>query len=289
MKKAMKRVIVMLLPLLSIWGCSKEQKVDNVNVMTFNIRYDNPADSLNNWSYRKDNVVNCIKFYDVDLLGMQEVLHNQLEDIKMALPEYASIGVGRLDGKEAGEYSPILYKKDKFELISSGYFWLSETPNIAGSLGWDSACERIATWGHFKDKQSNKELLMLNTHLDHVGKVARIRGVKLIIDSLYNISKGLPVVISGDFNAVPTSEVVKYMLNPTNKIKMLSSGDIANVYYGSSWSFHDFGRLPYDERPLIDYIFVSKGIDVYRYGVLSEYDGKHYLSDHCPVLVTLRI
>ena len=134
-----------------------------INVMSFNIRYDNPEDSLDNWKFRKDRAAKAIRFYNVDILGTQEVLHNQLEDFKQRLPEYDVIGVGREDGKEKGEYSALWYKKDRFTLIDSGYFWLSETPEVAGSKGWDGACERIASWAKLKDKVTGKEVFALNT------------------------------------------------------------------------------------------------------------------------------
>ena len=145
----MRKLFLLFLPLFAAsCGQVKQQAPapEPVNVMSFNIRYDNPEDSLDNWQYRKDRAANAIRFYDVDILGTQEVLHNQLEDLKQRLPEYGVIGVGREDGKEKGEYSALWYKKDRFNLLDSGYFWLSETPEVAGSKGWDGACERIASW-----------------------------------------------------------------------------------------------------------------------------------------------
>ena len=127
----MEKIILLVLPFFAAsCGLVKQQASapEPVNVMSFNIRYDNPEDSLDNWRYRKDRVANAIHFYDVDILGTQEVLHNQLEDLKLRLPEYGVVGVGREDGKEKGEYSALWYKKDRFNVLDSGYFWLSETP-----------------------------------------------------------------------------------------------------------------------------------------------------------------
>lgn len=166
----MEKIILLVLPFFAAsCGLVKQQASapEPVNVMSFNIRYDNPEDSLDNWRYRKDRVANAIHFYDVDILGTQEVLHNQLEDLKLRLPEYGVVGVGREDGKEKGEYSALWYKKDRFNVLDSGYFWLSETPEVAGSKGWDGACERIASWVKLQDKVSDKEYFALNTHLDH--------------------------------------------------------------------------------------------------------------------------
>lgn len=181
----MKKIAFLSLLILGA-SCSqvKQQptKPAPINVMSFNIRYDNPEDSLDNWKFRKDRAANAVRFYDVDVLGTQEVLHNQLEDLKQRLPEYGVVGVGREDGKEKGEYSALWYKKNRFDLLDSGYFWLSETPEVPGSKGWDGACERIASWAKLKDKTSGKEFFALNTHLDHVGVVARREGISLMLD-----------------------------------------------------------------------------------------------------------
>ncbi|ADV42091.1 endonuclease/exonuclease/phosphatase family protein [Bacteroides helcogenes] len=286
----MKRIILLLLPLWAA-SCGQSKKPvsapDPVNVMSFNIRYDNPEDSLNNWRYRKDRVATAIRFYDTDLLGTQEVLHNQLKDLQECLPEYGVVGVGREDGKEKGEYSALWYKKDRFVLLDSGNFWLSETPGVAGSKGWDGACERIASWAKLKDKVSGKEYFALNTHLDHVGVVARSEGIRLILDRVDELSNGLPVIVTGDFNADPESDVIKHVTDPANPRHLTDARMESPVVYGPAWTFHDFGKIPYDQRPLIDYVFVRNGLKVLRYGVLAETEGNAFLSDHSPVLVTV--
>lgn len=286
----MKNLFLLLLPLVAA-SCGQVKQQTSapqpVNVMSFNIRYDNPEDSLDNWQYRKDRAANAIRFYDVDILGTQEVLHNQLEDLKQRLPGYAVIGVGREDGKEKGEYSALWYKTDRFDLLDSGYFWLSETPEVAGSKGWDGACERIASWAKLQDKKSGKKYFALNTHLDHVGVVARREGISLILDRVNELSDGLPVIVTGDFNSDPQSDVIKHITDAANPEHLTDSRDVAAIVYGPSWSFHDFGNIPYDRRPLIDYVFVNHGLKVLRYGVLAEMENNDFLSDHAPVLVTV--
>lgn len=166
-------------------------------------------------------------------------------------------------------------------------FWLSETPEIAGSRGWDGACERIASWGKLKDKISGKEYFALNTHLDHIGVVARREGVSLILDRVNELSDGLPVIVTGDFNAEPESDVIKHMTDAENPKHLQDTRLMSPIVYGPSWSFHDFGKIPYDKRPLIDYVFVRNDLKVLRYGVLAETEGSEFLSDHAPVLVTV--
>ena len=286
----MRKLLLFVLPLLAALSSQAKQPAPAsapVNVMTFNIRYDNPEDSLDNWKFRKDRVANAICFSDADIVGTQEVLHNQLEDLKQRLPGYGVIGVGREDGKEKGEYSALLYKKDRFTLLDSGYFWLSETPEVPGSKGWDGACERIASWAKLQDKVSGRQFFALNTHLDHVGVVARRESISLILDKVNKLSGGLPVIVTGDFNANPDSDVIKYVTDSKNPQHLTDSRQIAAVVYGPAWSFHDFGKIPYARRPLIDYVFVRNGLKVSRYGVLAETENNAFLSDHAPVLVTV--
>ena len=289
----MKKIYLMLLPFLAA-ACGQggqqaaTQTDEPVNVMTFNVRYDNPDDSLNNWNYRKDRVANAIRFYDADIVGTQEVLHNQMEDLRQRLPGYESIGVGREDGKEAGEYSALWYRADRFTSKESGWFWLSETPEAAGSKGWDGACERIATWAKLQDKLTGKELFVMNTHLDHVGVAARREGVKLVLDKIQELGGDLPVILTGDFNAEPESDVIKQVTDTADPEHLTDARTVADLVYGPNWTFHDFGSIPYEHRERIDYIFVKNGLEVLKYGILTETEGDAYLSDHAPVLVSVK-
>jgi endonuclease/exonuclease/phosphatase family metal-dependent hydrolase len=276
--------ILLFLPVAGLFSCAN--KPLPLHVMTFNIRYDNSGDSLNNWQYRKDVAAEIIKEYDVDLFGTQEVEDNQLRDLKERLPQYASIGVGRADGKEAGEYSAIFYKKDKFEAEKSGTFWLSETPEVAGSKGWDGACERIATWAILKEKQSNKRFFFINTHLDHIGKIARREGVKLLLERAKTESGGLPVIITGDFNASPESEVIRQVLAGG---KFFDTRLLAPSVPEINGTYHGFGKALVEEREIIDYIFVTGDIVVNAYTIAPEKRDNIYVSDHTPVCVQIEI
>lgn len=257
----------------------------NLNLMTFNIRYDNPEDSLNNWQFRKAFAANMIRFYEVDVLGAQEVLHNQLTDLLTALPEYSYAGVGRLDGKTAGEYSAIFYKKGKFDLEQSGNFWLSENPAAIGIKGWDAACERIVTWVILKEKITGKKFAFINTHFDHMGQVARRESAKLLLSKVEQIAQGLPLFVTGDFNATPQSEVIKILTDKNSNNCLTDSRSVAPFIYGPNWTNHAFGRVPLERRGIIDYIFIKNKVSVHQHAVISEMLDSSYLSDHNPVLL----
>ena len=268
---------------------SCDNKPVELTIMTYNIRMDHPRDSLNNWAYRKDVAAQIIKNYNVDIVGTQEVLKNQMADLKERLPEYEAIGVGRTDGKSEGEYCALFYKKDKFKEIKSGTFWLSETPEVAGSKGWDAACERVATWAFLEDIVTGKRVFAINTHLDHVGKDARINGVTLMMEKAHKIAGNLPVILTGDFNADPESDVIKYVTDEKTLNSLKTTRDHALENRGKSSTFHDFGRKPEETRSCIDYIFVSKDTEVLAYEVIDDKLDGVYLSDHNPVVSKIRI
>ena len=286
----MKKILLSFLSLLlSVSFLSAKQPDAPLNVMTFNIRMDTKEDGANQWSNRKDLATDLVKFHSVDLFGAQEVLNHQLNDLLTRLPEYAYIGVGREDGKTKGEYAAIFYKKDRFVLEDSGNFWLAEDINAVGKKGWDAACERVATWGIFKDKESGKKFFFLNTHLDHMGKVARHEGASLVLDEAHKLAKGLPVIVTGDFNATPDDDPIKVLTDKNDPRHITHSREIASLKYGPEWTFHDYGRIPNEKREWIDYIFVKGDIKVLRNGVLTDTLNNLYPSDHCPAMATLII
>ena len=168
-----------------------------LSVMTFNMRYDNPEDGADNWRFRRERIAGLIRSEAVDLLGTQEVLANQFDDLQALLPGYRAVGVGREDGARAGEFNAVFFRSDRFELLDSGVFWLSEEPETPGSKGWDGACERLATWTVLRDK-SGRELLFINTHLDHVGEQARREGVALLLRRIETLRDGRPVILTGE-------------------------------------------------------------------------------------------
>lgn len=274
--------MIYLLAAVAFTACGS---ATSLSVMTFNMRYDNPEDGQNNWRFRRERIAGVIKAQEVDVLGTQELLSNQFDDLSGLLTGYQGVGVGRLDGAESGEYCAVFFRKDRFTLLDSGTFWLSETPEVVGSLGWDSACERIATWVVLRDRDG-RELFFIDTHLDHVGQVARDEGVSLLMKRIETLSEGRPVILTGDFNSEPGSSVVAHV----QKDGVLRDAKaIAAQRSGTDWSFSDFGQIPEAERPLLDYIFVSGDIEAVRYEVLPDIFDGGYVSDHAPVMAVVKI
>ncbi len=271
--------------LFLLTGCKPAQSEQPLEVMTFNIRLDAPSDSANNWKYRKDDVCKMITYYQPDLLGMQEVCHNQMEDLKQGLPQYTAIGVGRDDGKEAGEYCPVFFNTARFDLVDSGNFALSEHPDSIGVRGWDASYNRIATWAILQEKSNGKKLAFFNTHLDNDGVVARKEGIQLVLNKIKELAPGMPAFVTGDFNCTSGEEPLKVL----EAGGMKNAAEVAAISYGPSWSFHDFFRLPLEERVMLDYVFVTGDAKVDRYRVIQDTPDKVCLSDHLPVLVNLTI
>ena len=253
--------------------------------MSFNIRYDNPNDGKNVWANRKDLVAQTISFHEVDILGLQEVLDHQLQNLTEMLPEYDWIGVGRDDGAKEGEYAPVFFRSGHLELLENGFFWLSETPEIAGSFGWDAACTRIVTWGKFSIRTTGKEFYFFNTHFDHVGKVAREKSAELILEKIESMTSFEPVIVTGDFNCTNMDKPYFILTSAQNKGTSLKDTQTLsqNGHYGGTQTFNGFNPTL---RPnhTIDFIFVRNIGPVLSHGIIADlWDGR-FVSDHYPVL-----
>ncbi|MCE7059308.1 endonuclease/exonuclease/phosphatase family protein [Dyadobacter sp. CY343] len=274
----MKKNAFLSLLLLTLSTLSFAQK-NTINVASYNLRYNTANDGVNAWPNRKENVKGLIRFHEFDIFGVQEALIGQIKDVA-ELPEFAFIGKGRDDGKEGGEHSSIFYRKDRFKLLKSGDFWLSETPDKPGK-GWDATCcNRICSWGKFQDLASKKEFFFFNVHFDHQGVEARKESGKLMVKKINEIAGKATTFLTGDFNSTPETEQMKAIegiLNDTHEVTKQPP-------YGPEGTFNSFQfDAKMDKR--IDYIFVSKDIDVLKYGVLTDAKEQRYPSDHQPVVI----
>lgn len=280
----MKGLFIMLAAMLTLTACTKERKTQ-VTWATLNVRYDNPDDKDNNWKFRKERVCQFIRERKLDVIGMQEVLHNQFLDLKQRLPEYDGIGVGRDDGRTAGEYAPLFYRKDKLEVLGSGTFWLSEHPDQPGLLGWDAVCPRIATWAKFREKATGKIFMGVNTHFDHIGEEARRQSALLIISKIQEIVGDNPAVVTGDFNVTDDSEA--YLTITTDTFVLNDAHKISAQTLGVNYTWHNFARIPAEECEKIDFVFVTPSISVLSSEIPTE-DPSTLLSDHNPQVVQLQ-
>ncbi|MGM9507259.1 endonuclease/exonuclease/phosphatase family protein [Larkinella sp. GY13] len=275
----MKPTILLLLCTFLIIQDGFSQKDTPITIATYNIRYNTKNDGINAWPNRKEEVKALIRFHEFDIFGTQEALRDQLDGIA-ELPEFAFFGAGRDDGQQAGEHSAIFYKKDRFEILKSGNFWLSETPDKPGK-GWDATCcNRICSWAQFRDKTTKKKFYFFSVHFDHQGVKARQESGKLMVQKIKEIAKDEPVVLVGDLNSTPETEQVKAI----ETILSDSYKATAQPPYGPVGTFNSF-KFDAPMKNRIDYIFVKKGIDVLKYGVLTDAKDQRYPSDHQPVVI----
>ncbi|WP_029906833.1 endonuclease/exonuclease/phosphatase family protein [Prevotella sp. 10(H)] len=260
----MKRVFI-IIPLFFI--CISAINAQKINVASYNIRYENNGDKEkgNGWEQRCPVICQLIRFHDFDIFGAQEVLNNQLGDMLEKLPEYSYIGVGRDDGKTAGEYAPIFYKKEMFNMLKTGQFWLSENTDYPNK-GWDAVLPRICTWGQFEDKTTGFKFWFFNLHMDHVGVEARRHSASLVLDKIREMCGEDAVILTGDFNVDQTHKSYE-ILNDSGILR--DSYLTAKINYSPNGTFNAFNPNLFTESR-IDHIFISQGFTAERYGILTD-------------------
>ncbi len=282
---------ILLLSITLFVACNSVHNESNLNlsVMSFNIRYRNNHDGENNWENRREKVVSIIAENKLDFVGLQEVLSDQLSFLDSSLTDYLWIGCGREDGREQGEYAPIFYDSAKYTLVEDGVFWLSPNPDSVGSVGWDAALTRIATWGIFEEKITKEKVAFFNTHFDHAGFQARIESAKLIKKQITTISDSLFTILTGDFNFDQTNPAYDAITASSASESLFDLASAEKINLKPQWTFHGFEKVELPNRTKIDFIFTNRPVDVISYRHLTDrYDGK-YPSDHLPVLTRFRI
>jgi endonuclease/exonuclease/phosphatase family metal-dependent hydrolase len=259
-------------------------KGQTVQIMSYNLRYDNPNDGVNKWDERKESMLALINDYGPDIFGIQEGLHHQVEYLAENLSNYEYIGVGRDDGKQKGEYTALFFNRTKFSVLEESTFWLSDRSDII-SVGWDASMERICTYGLFKHKISQKMIWVFNTHFDHIGVTAREKSAELIISKIKSLSQeNAPTILMGDLNALPDSKPIAHLKTVLDDGLLISKTQL----YGPSGTFNGFNPLLKVARR-IDYIFTAK-LNVLSYGHIDKKRAdNNYISDHLPVLVKLNL
>ena len=275
----MKKILILILSGLFFVFNSCSNSPEKINIMTYNIRLDTEADGINMWDNRKEGVLSIIKEESVDILGIQEGLPSQIEYLSKELDGYSMIGEGR-DGGNNGEYSAIYYRNKKMNLIQTETFWLSETPEMP-SIGWDAAINRIVTLGIFKIKKSKKELIVYNTHFDHIGKIAREKSVGVILNHIKeNDFQNRPLIVMGDFNLSPEDLPIELLSKELNdSFKLFPVKNPVGTFNGFDLDCKLLDR--------IDYIF-TKNIKITNYKHLNKkLSSGLWPSDHLPILISM--
>ena len=267
-----------------------EERPMELRVMSFNIRYGTAKDGANSWANRVELAKQVIRDFNPDLLGGQEVMDFQGKALREWFPGYGFIGVGRADGKQGGELCPVMYKLDRFEMLDTGTFWLSETPEVVGSKSWDSSLPRIATWAKLKDRRSGQTLLFCNTHFDHRGVEARLQSAKLLQERLPKLAAGAPLIVTGDFNCNEDSEPYQVLTNPKDKSAIAFVDSYRAVHPKRSDREVTYnGFKPVEEGSRIDWILYSPGLKATKAEIVrTQIDGR-LPSDHYPVTAVLRL
>ena len=270
---------------LLIFFCSSAHTED-LKVMTFNIRYDNPSDNEYAWINRREMVFALLQNYKPEILCFQEALKNQVDQIRNYLKKYKHVGVGRDDGQDSGEFCVIFYDTMRFEKRDCATFWLSETPELPGSRSWNAACTRIVTWVMLFDKMQNRYLVVFNTHFDHVSEQARLESAWLLSARIRQIAGRENVILTGDFNATDNSGAYHFLTNPDSAYSMNDTRKLAGKNSeGPPYTYVGFPFQP-EKDEIIDFIFISKNSDlrVIRNSIIDFHRNDKYPSDHLPVM-----
>ncbi len=260
-----------------------------LNVMSFNIRFNTPRDSSNAWPLRKQFAASQIAFYEAHVIGLQEALKEQLDDLVFLNPKFKYTGRGRDDGKEAGEFSAVMYDTTRLRLLKSETFWLSETPTVPGSKSWDAAITRVVTWTQFLDMKTSKKFYFFNTHFDHIGKVARLESARILKRAIDSIAANDIAIITGDLNSKPTDDPLKLLLSNGGSRTLIDAKSLSELpHFGPTGTFNGFGPKETDDLP-IDYIMLNKKLRVLKHASLSETIGGRFSSDHFPVYAQIMV
>ncbi len=252
--------------------------MQKLRIATFNIRCDTVSDGPNRWSQRKAAVLQFIKEKDWQIFGLQEVTPLQLKDLVHGLPEWQFCGSSRENSPESGEYNPIFYKKKDLELLNSETKWLAEMPDRP-IKSWDASYLRIVTWGIFKRKDTGSYFSFINTHFDNDSEVARYYSAQQIQHSVKKLAT--PLILTGDFNAEPSERAIKQLEQDFVSIEKKNY----RKYQGSDSTFHDYFRAKQTIK--IDYIFISKTLNVCTAQTLTWQKSERQLSDHFPIEATI--
>lgn len=272
-------VLALLLALIPV----QESTGEPLTVMTFNIRYGTANDGDNSWPNRDHLVMQVFRDRDADIMGVQEALAFQLNEITTKFTQYAVIGVGRDDAKTKGEFSAILYRTDRFIIDSSGTFWLSDTPEVVASTSWGNSITRICTWARLIERQTGEAIYVYNAHYDHRSQESREKSSELILERIHSRTHADPVVLMGDFNAGEANPAITSILE----------SDLIHTYlalYPNTTDVSTFNSFKGETSgEMIDHIFTTPGIAILKAEIDRSNDNGQYPSDHFPVWTKIQL
>lgn len=266
---------------------------DRLTVVTYNIRYANPKDGANVWENRRDAMVTYLRSGGADLIGLQEVEPAQRAFLAEHLTDYAWYGIGRNAAHDQGEGTPVFYRRDRFDVIDRGTFWLSPTPELAGSRGWDAALPRVASWLALRDRQTGREFLIMNTHFDHMGPEARLQSANLVARKIDELARTggarRPVILAGDFNCRPDSAPYQALIKPaTGSLALVDAQHVSvTPHAGGDSTSNAFTAVSPGAK--IDHVFVRDVPVVLTHRIEDPRIDGRFVSDHQPIVVSLRL
>lgn len=267
-----------------LFACAAiSSSAQDLSVMTYDLRLDNPMDGRNQWMNRKGNVATLIRKYQPDVVGVQDALHHQLRDLMIDLGQYTYFGVGEEDGNERGSYNAIVYKKDKLQVLSSGTFWLSSSPDVPGSKSWNEVHAYSATWIKFKRTDNGATFIIINTQFDSQSATAQAKSVDVVKKKVLQLAGKLPYIITGDFNMERTDDPYLSMTN--GKTLSLLDTKPANDNGGTFCGFRSENMT----CKMADYIFIAPYWQNTNYTIIHDHTEGYFPSDHLPVMVTLGV
>lgn len=280
-------LLSLISPMFHARGSAADPSPQAIRMISYNIRYASPSDGPDRWKHRVSTVAEVIGCADV--AGLQEVTWPQLQDLRERLPEFDWYGAGRNDGEKEGELSPVLFRRDRFELLDQGTFWLSESPETVGSRGWDAALPRVLSWVLLRDRQSNQSIAVASTHFDHRGSAARLESARLVRQRLNRLQNDLPVVLMGDFNCTPDSEPYRALVEKSEEgSRQLRDARLVTAQppEGPQSTWNGFEEIVPDR--IIDHVFVSGPVEVKQFEIRNpKTDSGRFASDHLPVFVSV--
>jgi len=273
-------LFTILLAMFGLFSCN--QPNSTFEVVSFNVRYNNPDDAPNDWDNRKPLVRDYLSEKAPAVIGMQEVLPDQLSDLRGMLDGYDHLSAGREDGEDKGEACPVFFRSDLFNYLDGGYFWLSETPDEPGSMSWDTDFPRIVTWVELESIKTGYAFYVFNTHFSHISEEARSKSAGLLLEQIHEIAGQAPVALTGDFNTTRDTETYQTLVGGgRDRSHMWNAEVLADETRNGGISFNGFD--PDYDGHRIDFVFVNDFFDVDFHSVDEVRDGDVFISDHYPV------